>query len=146
MQPSDLVKYGLIPEFVGRVPIVVGLNALDETALIKILTEPKNALVKQYKKQFEFDGVTLEFESDALRAVAAKAIELKTGARGLRAIMEDALLDLMYEIPSDKSIEQVIVTKDAIEKKQPPTIVRGVKPSEEEIIQAFESAGEKISC
>jgi len=146
LQPSDLVKYGLIPEFVGRVPIVVGLNALDETALIKILTEPKNALVKQYKKQFEFDGVTLEFESDALRAVAAKAIELKTGARGLRAIMEDALLDLMYEIPSDKSIEQVIVTKDAIEKKQPPTIVRGVKPSEEEIIQAFESAGEKISC
>lgn len=146
LQPSDLVKYGLIPEFVGRVPIVVGLNALDETALIKILTEPKNALVKQYKKQFEFDGVTLEFESDALRAVAAKAIELKTGARGLRAIMEDALLDLMYEIPSDKSIEQVIVTKYAIEKKQPPTIIRGVKPSEEEIIQAFESAGEKISC
>ena len=141
LQPADLVKYGLIPEFVGRVPIVVGLNALDETALIKILTEPKNALVKQYKKQFEIDGVELEFEEDALLAVASKAIELKTGARGLRAIMEDALLDLMYEIPSDKTIRQVIVTKDAIEKKQPPVVLKETSHIED-IKQAFDTQGE----
>ena len=146
LQPSDLVKYGLIPEFVGRVPIVVGLNALDETALIKILTEPKNALVKQYKKQFEFDGVDLSFEEDALRAVAAKAIELKTGARGLRAIMEDALLDLMYEIPSDKTISEVIVTKAAIEKKQAPIVLRSSKPDGEDAEQAFDAEGKKVSC
>lgn len=144
LQPADLVKYGLIPEFVGRVPIVVGLNALDETALIKILTEPKNALVKQYKKQFEIDGVDLEFEEDALLAVASKAIELKTGARGLRAIMEDALLDLMYEIPSDKTIRQVIVTKDAIEKKQPPVVLKETSHIED-IKQAFDTQGETAS-
>jgi len=146
LQPSDLVKYGLIPEFVGRVPIVVGLNALDEDALIKILTEPKNALVKQYKKQFEFDGVTLEFEEDALRAVANKAIELKTGARGLRAIMEDSLLDLMYEIPSDKSIEKVIVTKDAIEKKEKPIVVHGVVDENADALHAFDTAKTGTSC
>lgn len=106
LQPADLIKYGLIPEFVGRVPIVVGLNALDENALVKILSEPKNALVKQYKYQFAIDGVTLEFEDDALRAVAAKAIQLNTGARGLRAILEDVLLELMFEIPSEKDIEK----------------------------------------
>lgn len=144
LQPADLVKYGLIPEFVGRVPIVVGLNALDETALIKILTEPKNALVKQYKKQFEIDGVELEFEEDALLAVASKAIELKTGARGLRAIMEDALLDLMYEIPSDKTIRQVIVTKDAIEKKQAPIVLKETSRIED-IKQAFDTQGETAS-
>lgn len=144
LQPADLVKYGLIPEFVGRVPIVVGLNALDETALIKILTEPKNALVKQYKKQFEIDGVDLEFEEDALLAVASKAIELKTGARGLRAIMEDALLDLMYEIPSDKTIRQVIVTKDAIEKKQAPIVLKETSRIED-IKQAFDTQGETAS-
>ena len=127
--PADLIKYGLIPEFVGRVPIVVGLNALDENALVKILSEPKNALVKQYKYQFELDGVDLEFEDDALRAVAAKAIQLNTGARGLRAILEDVLLELMFEIPSDGDIEKVIVTKGAIEKTEKPIVVRsqGVK-------------------
>lgn len=144
LQPADLVKYGLIPEFVGRVPIVVGLNALDESALIKILNEPKNALVKQYKKQFELDGVSLEFEEEALLAVASKAIELKTGARGLRAIMEDALLDLMYEIPSDKTIKEVIVTKDAIEKKQAPIILREAKTDEAK--QAFDTERDKIPC
>ena len=106
LQPADLIKFGLIPEFVGRVPIVVGLNALDENALVKILSEPKNALVKQYKYQFALDGVTLEFEDDALRAVAAKAIQLNTGARGLRAILEDVLLELMFDIPSEKDIER----------------------------------------
>ena len=147
LQPSDLIKYGLIPEFVGRVPVVVGLNALDENALIKILNEPKNALVKQYKKQFVFDGVKLEFEDDALRAVAAKAIELKTGARGLRAILEDALLDLMYEIPSDKTIDKVIVTKGAIEKKSKPIVHRvpnGI--SEEGEKPAFDTTDVGVPC
>ena len=124
LQPADLIKFGLIPEFVGRVPIVVGLNALDENALVKILSEPKNALVKQYKSQFALDGVTLEFEDDALRAVAAKAIQLNTGARGLRAILEDVLLELMFEIPSEKDIEKVIVTKASIDKTEKPIVVR----------------------
>lgn len=145
LQPSDLIKYGLIPEFVGRVPIVVGLNPLDEEALVKILKEPKNALVKQYKKQFAFDNVSLEFEEEALRAVAAKAIELKTGARGLRAIMEDALLDLMYEIPSDKTINKVIVTKDAIEKKASPIIHRVLNESDDSV-QAFDTSSVGESC
>lgn len=123
LQPADLIKFGLIPEFVGRVPIVVGLNALDENALVKILSEPKNALVKQYKYQFALDGVTLEFEDDALRAVAAKAIQLNTGARGLRAILEDVLLELMFEIPSEKDIEKVIVTKASIDKTEKPIVV-----------------------
>ncbi len=124
LQPADLIKYGLIPEFVGRVPIVVGLNALDEDALVKILTEPKNALVKQYKTQFDIDGVELEFEDAAIRAVANKAIRLNTGARGLRSILEDVLLDLMYEIPSDDSVKKVIVTSDAIAKTAKPLVVR----------------------
>ncbi|MDE6060532.1 MAG: ATP-dependent Clp protease ATP-binding subunit ClpX [Clostridia bacterium] len=145
LQPSDLIKYGLIPEFVGRVPIVVGLNPLDEEALVKILREPRNALVKQYNKQFAFDNVNLEFEEDALRAVAAKAIELKTGARGLRAIMEDALLDLMYEIPSDKSINKVIITKDAIEKKAPPIIHRVLNEGDDSV-QAFDTSSVGESC
>lgn len=124
LQPADLIKYGLIPEFVGRVPIVVGLNALDEDALVKILSEPKNALVKQYQTQFKIDDVDLVFEESALRAVAKKAIQLNTGARGLRAILEEILLDQMYEIPSDKSIERIIVTEDNIVNKTAPTVVR----------------------
>ncbi len=123
LQPVDLIKYGLIPEFVGRVPIVVGLNALDEDALVKILSEPKNALTKQYKFQFSLDGVDLKFNDDALRAVASKAIQLNTGARGLRAILEDVLLELMFEIPSNKNIEKVVVTKEAIEKKSKPIVL-----------------------
>ncbi len=123
LQPSDLIKYGLIPEFVGRVPIVVGLNALDEQALVKILSQPKNALTKQYKVQFKIDNVELEFDEDALKAVAQKAIQLNTGARGLRAILEDVLLDLMYEIPSNRSIEKVLVTRESIEKKAKPTVM-----------------------
>jgi len=147
VKPQDLTKFGLIPEFVGRVPIVVGLHPLDEDALIKILTEPKNALVKQYKKQFSFDGVNLEFEPDALRAVAAKAIELKTGARGLRAIMEDALLDLMYDIPSDKSIDSVTITRDVIEKKAAAIIRRTEETAgEDEILRAFETDKTGESC
>ncbi len=131
LQPADLIKYGLIPEFVGRVPIVVGLNALDEEALVKILSEPKNALTKQYTFQFALDGVELEFESEALKAVAAKAIQLNTGARGLRAILEGVLLDLMFEIPSNNSIEKVLVTKDSIQSKQKPTVIKRVECTEQ---------------
>jgi len=124
LQPVDLIKYGLIPEFVGRIPIVVGLNALDETALIQILSEPKNALTKQYKAQFLMDDVELQFDKSALQAVAHRAMELNTGARGLRSIMEGVLLDLMYEIPSDHTIEKIVVDGDCIIKKSKPNIIR----------------------
>jgi len=122
--PQDLVKYGLIPEFVGRVPMVVSLDLLDEAALERILTEPKNSIVKQYEKLFELDDVQLSFEQEALHAVAKKAIERKTGARGLRAIMESAMLDLMYTMPSDETIESCVVTKDVIEGTGEPIITR----------------------
>ncbi|HKL94124.1 MAG TPA: ATP-dependent Clp protease ATP-binding subunit ClpX [Clostridia bacterium] len=124
LQPVDLIKFGLIPEFVGRVPIVVGLNALDEQTLVQILSKPKNALAKQYKAQFLMDNVDLQFDESALNAVARRAMELNTGARGLRAIMEDILLELMYEIPSDKSIEKVVIDGDCILKKSKPNIIR----------------------
>lgn len=120
MQPHDLIKFGLIPEFVGRLPVSVSLNALDEAALVKILTEPKNSLVKQYKKLFELDGVLLEIDKPALKAVAHKAIERKTGARGLRSILEETMVDIMFKIPSDETIQKCIVTEDCItEGKQP---------------------------
>ena len=125
IRPEDLLKFGLIPEFVGRVPIVVTLNSLDETALMKILVEPKNSLVKQYKKLFELDGVQLDFKEDALAAIAKKSLERKTGARGLRAIMEDTMMDLMYEIPSDNTTKECVITKDAVEKKAEPEIIHG---------------------
>jgi ATP-dependent Clp protease ATP-binding subunit ClpX len=126
LQPVDLIKFGLIPEFVGRMPIVVGLNALDEAALIKILSEPKNALAKQYKAQFKMDNVELLFDESALREMAHRAIELNTGARGLRTIMEEALLELMYEIPSDKTIEKIVIDGDCILKKKKPSIIRKI--------------------
>ncbi len=116
--PQDLVKFGLIPEFVGRVPVTVSLESLDEEALIRILREPKNSLVKQYQKLFEIDGVDLQFEEEAIQAIAKKALERKTGARGLRAIMEESMMDLMYRIPSDESIVRCIITKDTIEEKK----------------------------
>lgn len=143
LQPSDLVKYGLIPEFVGRVPIVVGLNALDEEALVKILTEPKNALIKQYIKQFKYDGVTLEFKDEAIRAIASKAIALKTGARGLRSILEGILLETMYEIPSDKSIIKAIVTKEVVENGSKPELVRCEGDGSQ---YAFDQKGTKGIC
>jgi len=113
--PQDFVKFGLIPEFIGRVPITVALDNLDRDALIRILQEPKNALVKQYTKLFELDGVDLTFDDEAIATIADKALERKTGARGLRAIMENAMLDLMYRIPSDDSISKCTITKDMIE-------------------------------
>ncbi|HHU79339.1 MAG: ATP-dependent Clp protease ATP-binding subunit ClpX [Caldicoprobacterales bacterium] len=121
--PEDLLKYGLIPEFVGRLPIVATLNALDEDALVKILKEPKNALVKQYQKLFEMDGVILEFDEEALGLIAQKAIERKTGARGLRAILEDIMLNVMYEIPSRDDIEKCVITKDTILNRQEPMLI-----------------------
>ena len=114
--PQDFVKFGLIPEFIGRVPVTVSLDLLDKEALIRILCEPKNALTKQYKKLFELDGVGLEFEEGALEAIVEKAIERKTGARGLRAIMEAVTLDLMYHIPSDESITKCVITREDVEK------------------------------
>lgn len=123
IQPEDLLKYGLIPEFVGRLPVIVTLEELDKEAFVKILTEPKNALVKQYKELFAIDGVELEFGDKSLEAVAQKAIERKTGARGLRSILEESMLDIMYEIPSRDDIEKCIITKDTIINKDDPTIV-----------------------
>lgn len=114
---QDFVKFGLIPEFIGRVPVTVSLDMLDRDALIRILKEPKNALTRQYEKLFELDGVKLAFDADALEAIADKALERKTGARGLRAIMEAVTLDLMYHIPSDESITECEITKDLVEEK-----------------------------
>ncbi len=116
--PQDLVKFGLIPELVGRLPIIATLTSLDKDALVRILTEPKNSLVKQYKKLFELEDVQLEFEQDALEAIAEKAIERKTGARGLRAIMEEVLDNLMFESPSDQTITRIVVTREGVEDKK----------------------------
>ena len=126
--PEDLLKYGLIPEFVGRMPVIVTLENLDEDALVRILTEPKNALTRQYRRLFEMDGVELTFDEEALRAVAKKAIERKTGARGLRAILEDVMLDVMFDIPSKENITACRITKDAIEKVSPPELSEGAEP------------------
>lgn len=124
VMPQDLVKFGLIPEFIGRVPVTVSLESLDKKALIRILKEPKNALVKQYKKLLELDGVDLEFTDEALELVAEKSFERKTGARGLRSIMEDALMNIMYTVPSDETIDKCTITKDVIENKAEPELVR----------------------
>ncbi len=121
--PQDLTKFGLIPEFVGRVPVVVSLELLDEDALVQILSEPKNALIKQYQKLFELDDVKLEFTPDAIRAIAHMAVERKTGARGLRAIMESVMMDMMYEIPSDSSVGICTITREAVEGSGEPEIV-----------------------
>ena len=121
--PQDLLKFGLIPEFVGRLPIITTLKELDRESLIKIVTEPKNALVKQYKKLFELDGVELEFEKEALNAIVDKAIERKTGARGLRSIIEDIMRDIMFEIPSNSKIEKCIITKETVQQNKEPEIV-----------------------
>ncbi|NLU36335.1 MAG: ATP-dependent Clp protease ATP-binding subunit ClpX [Clostridiales bacterium] len=121
--PEDLLKYGLIPEFVGRLPIIATLDFLDEEALVRILKEPKNALVKQYQKLFEMDGVVLEFDDEALQVIAKMAIKRKTGARGLRAILEDIMLNVMYEIPSRDDIEKCIITKDTVLNKQEPMLI-----------------------
>ncbi len=121
--PEDLLKYGMIPEFVGRLPVIVTLHQLDRGALIKILTEPKNALTKQYQKLFELDDVILEFDQAAVEYIADKALERNTGARGLRSIIEDSILDVMYDLPSVANVEKCIITKDAIDKKAFPELI-----------------------
>ncbi len=123
--PQDLVKFGLIPEFIGRVPINVALEGLDKESLVRILKEPKNALIKQYQKLFSYDNVALEFEEDAVDAIAALAVEKKTGARGLRSIMEKSMMDVMYRIPSDDAVRKCRITKEAVEGKGQPLLVHG---------------------
>ena len=123
IETEDLLKFGLIPEFIGRLPVIITLNELDEDALKRIMTEPKNALVKQYRKMFEFDDVELEIEDDAIEEIAKKAIERKTGARGLRSIFEKSMLDIMYEIPSRDDIEKCIITKETISENDDPKLV-----------------------
>ena len=123
VMPQDLTKFGLIPEFIGRVPVTVALRSLSEDALVKILSEPKNAIIKQYQAFFDLDGVKLEFTEEALTAIAHLAVERKTGARGLRSIMESIMMDIMYEIPSDSSIGICTVTKEAVEGKSEPELV-----------------------
>ena len=123
VEPEDLLKFGLIPEFVGRLPVIATLQDLDNEALVRILTEPKNALIKQYQKLFEIENVALKFTDDALEAIADLAIERKTGARGLRAILEDTLLDLMYDVPDAENVSEVAINADVVEKKGEPILV-----------------------
>ena len=123
VKPQDLTKFGLIPEFVGRLPIIVNLNPLDEDALVKILTEPKNAIIKQYQKLVGYDGVKLTVEEDAVREIAQTAIRLKTGARGLRTIIESIMTEVMYKIPSEDNVEEVVITKSCLTENAPPTII-----------------------
>lgn len=123
IQPEDLLKFGLIPEFIGRLPIIATLGELDERALIKILTEPKNALVKQYQRLFEMENVKLRFTDDSLKAIAELAVKRKLGARGLRSILEDTMLELMYEIPSQDDIKEVVISADTINKGDQPIVV-----------------------
>ncbi|MHB8125518.1 MAG: ATP-dependent Clp protease ATP-binding subunit ClpX [Desulfitobacteriaceae bacterium] len=132
--PSDLLKFGLIPEFVGRLPVIVTLDALDEDALVRILTEPKNALVKQYQKLLELDGINLEFKDDALTAISEEAIRRNTGARGLRSIVEEILLNAMYDLPSRTDVTKCLVTSDVVLKKEEPLLVTAdkVKKSKKE--------------
>ena len=126
--PEDLTKFGLIPEFIGRVPVVVTLDELDKEALVRILKEPKNAILKQYQKLFSYDRVQLDYEDDAVDAIADKALQRGTGARGLRSIMEKTMMDVMFDIPSDETIVSCVITRDSVEGSAPPKIVHGEKP------------------
>ena len=129
LEPEDLIKYGLIPEFIGRMPIIATLDDLDEKSLVKILKEPKNSLIKQYQRLFEFENVTLEFNEDAIAEVAKKAISKKTGARGLRSILENILLKTMYDLPSQENIEEVIVDASSVKGQSQPIIVHSKNKS-----------------
>ena len=130
VEPGDLVKYGLIPEFVGRLPVLASLEDLDEEALVTILTKPKNALLKQYQKLFEMENTNLEFRENALKAIAQKAISLKTGARGLRSIIENILMDTMFELPSEPDINEVVINEEVVTKGTKPIIVHEKKSKE----------------
>lgn len=131
IMPEDLLKYGLIPEFVGRLPVIATVDALDETALMRILVEPKNALIKQYQKFFHMDVIDLEFKEEAIRAIAQRALKHNTGARGLRSIIEEIMLEVMYDIPSRKDIAKVIVTEDVVFKNEDPLLVTRERKKEE---------------
>ncbi len=131
VMPEDFVKFGLIPELIGRIPVVVSLDGLDEDALVRILKEPKNSQIKQYTALFEMDGVKLTVEEDAMREIAHEAVIRKTGARGLRAIMEKTMINAMYNVPSDDTITEVIITKESVDGKADPDYVRGKKPSKD---------------
>ena len=123
IQPEDLLKYGLIPEFVGRLPVIASLDELSEEALVDIIVKPKNALIKQYTKIFEFENVKLKFQQEALWAVAKEATKRKSGARALRAILEDAMLDIMYDIPSQENVKECVISEDVILKREKPLIL-----------------------
>ncbi|MEX1099041.1 MAG: ATP-dependent Clp protease ATP-binding subunit ClpX, partial [Bacteriovoracaceae bacterium] len=140
IEPEDLSRFGLIPEFIGRLPVNAMLQELDEDALVQILTEPKNAITKQYKKLFDFDGLELEFEEDALIEVAKTAIKKKTGARGLRSILEQTMLDVMYEIPANEKIAKCVVTKDSISGKERPKLIEGERKKPEQSKSSIKSA------
>jgi ATP-dependent Clp protease ATP-binding subunit ClpX len=129
--PEDLLKFGMIPEFVGRLPIITSVHNLDRDALVRILVDPKNALVKQYKRLFDLDGVELEFTQDALEAVADQAIKRGTGARGLRAIMEEVLLSVMYDVPSREDVARCVVTREVVLEHVNPTLVPREAPKRE---------------
>ena len=129
LEPEDLIKYGLIPEFIGRMPIIATLNDLDETSLVKILKEPKNSLIKQYQRLFEFENVQLEFKDEAVSEIAKKAIAKKTGARGLRSILENILLKTMFELPDMENVEKVTVDRSAVRGATAPIVTYGKKPS-----------------
>ena len=131
VEPDDLLKFGLIPEFIGRLPVLATLNDLDESALIDILTRPKNALVKQFQRLFEMENVNLDFSDDALQAIAQKAIVRKTGARGLRSIMEGVLLESMFELPGMANVEKVVINREVVEGKAQPMLVHGEKRAAE---------------
>ena len=130
LEPGDLVKYGLIPEFVGRLPVLASLEDLDEEALVTILTKPKNALLKQYQKLFEMENASLVFRENALKAIAQKAISLKTGARGLRSIIENILMDTMFELPSEPDINEVVINEEVVTKGTKPILVHEKKTEE----------------
>jgi len=130
VQPQDLIKFGMIPEFVGRLPIYAALEELDEPSLVRILKEPKNALVKQYRRLFDLEGVTISFTDGSLKAIAREAMRRNTGARGLRAILESVMLDLMYDIPSQKNVQEVVVNEDVISRGEAPIILYGGQDSE----------------
>ncbi len=140
VRTEDLLKYGLIPEFVGRLPVVVSLHSLDESALVDILQRPKNAITKQFKKLFAIDGVELEFEADALKEVASRAIKNKTGARGLRSIMESSMMDVMYDLPSRDDVVKCVITKETLDSKQPLLILGETKKLQLEAPEEEESA------
>ena len=136
MQPHDLLKFGIIPELVGRLPVITSLESLSKEDLVRILTEPKNALCRQYKRLLQFDNVELEFEPAALEAIAQKAIDRQIGARGLRAVTEMLMIPVMYEIPSDEYIQRVVMTEKCVNGEEPPRIIRGDRPRSTELASA----------